>query len=489
MKVGQVTIGMIGLVVDRDIAAMRGQPRASTTTMASMRAASPDAADRAAPAASSESGNSLSRVHNLAPARAVNIGQHEARQHEEELDPEITLADGQIEPSGAAIAMPLAIVKQHEDQRRKRARRPARARISAGRGWLIGRTRIAIGSRGGRQSFSAIGRAGGAAYAVFHLQSLLGIVMIIAVAWLLSENRRAFPFRTVVSGLGLQFAPRVVLLKVPAARSVLFSLNGVVDALTRRRGPAPASSSAMSAARPPPFAVTDPQRHDEFRLPDPAAGDRHLGAGGAAVALADPAGDRARLRLGAGPDMGIGGAVGLGSAATVFFGMVEAPLLIRPYLARMSRVRTFHPVHRRPGDHRRHGLRALRDDPRARHSRRARPYPGGLVHVAARRHPDRPHHDPRRRATPTPAPRRLRIPLQHGCHRAGHRRRSAALARHRLDADRHRRAGGAGQHHPRAICRRLSAHRSPSNGSSAGSFAPVVWLYGVPWHEAPRPAR
>jgi CNT family concentrative nucleoside transporter len=39
--------------------------------------------------------------------------------------------------------------------------------------------------------------------------------------------------------------------------------------------------------------------------------------------------------------LGIGGAVGLGSAATVFLGMIEAPLLIRPYLDRLSRAELF----------------------------------------------------------------------------------------------------------------------------------------------------
>ncbi|MEN8176969.1 MAG: nucleoside transporter C-terminal domain-containing protein, partial [Pseudomonadota bacterium] len=39
--------------------------------------------------------------------------------------------------------------------------------------------------------------------------------------------------------------------------------------------------------------------------------------------------------------MGIGGALGLGTAANVFVGMVESPLLIRPYLLRMSRFELF----------------------------------------------------------------------------------------------------------------------------------------------------
>ena len=66
---------------------------------------------------------------------------------------------------------------------------------------------------------------------MIHLQSLLGIVAIIALAWVLSENRRAFPVRTVAVGLALQVAIALLLLKVPPARNALFSLNGVVDAL------------------------------------------------------------------------------------------------------------------------------------------------------------------------------------------------------------------------------------------------------------------
>jgi len=39
--------------------------------------------------------------------------------------------------------------------------------------------------------------------------------------------------------------------------------------------------------------------------------------------------------------MRVGGAVGVSAAANVFVGMVEAPLLVRPYLARMSRAELF----------------------------------------------------------------------------------------------------------------------------------------------------
>src|SRR5690606_25521636 len=39
--------------------------------------------------------------------------------------------------------------------------------------------------------------------------------------------------------------------------------------------------------------------------------------------------------------LGVGGAVGLSTAANIFVGMVEAPLFIRPYLGRLTRAELF----------------------------------------------------------------------------------------------------------------------------------------------------
>jgi CNT family concentrative nucleoside transporter len=176
---------------------------------------------------------------------------------------------------------------------------------------------------------------------MLHLQSLLGIVTILAVAWLLSENRRAFPFRTVISGLALQVALALLLLKVPAARAGLLSLNGVVTALTTatRAGTSFVFGYAGGAA--PPFAVTDPKGMVSFAF-------QILPLVIVISALAAllwhwrilPAIVRGFAWV-LGRTLGIGGAVGLGSAATVFLGMIEAPLLIRPYLGRMSRSELF----------------------------------------------------------------------------------------------------------------------------------------------------
>ena len=59
------------------------------------------------------------------------------------------------------------------------------------------------------------------------------------------------------------------------------------------------------------------------------------------VVLAHPAPDRAAMALVLSRALGLGGAVALASAATVFFGKIESQLLIRPCLARMARTELF----------------------------------------------------------------------------------------------------------------------------------------------------
>ncbi len=48
-----------------------------------------------------------------------------------------------------------------------------------------------------------------------NLQSALGILAFVGLAWVLSESRARFPTRIVLAGLALQFALAVALLKLP----------------------------------------------------------------------------------------------------------------------------------------------------------------------------------------------------------------------------------------------------------------------------------
>jgi CNT family concentrative nucleoside transporter len=174
-----------------------------------------------------------------------------------------------------------------------------------------------------------------------HFQSALGIAVILGMAWAFSENRRAFPVRTVLSGLALQVALALLLLKIPAARNVLFSLNGVVDALMEATRAGTSFVFGYAGGGDTPFAVTNPRALGNFAF-------QILPLIIVISALAAllwhwrilPVIVRAFafvLRK----IMGIGGAVGLGAAATFFLGMIEAPLLIRPYLPKLSRSELF----------------------------------------------------------------------------------------------------------------------------------------------------
>ncbi|MDE2493578.1 MAG: nucleoside:proton symporter [Alphaproteobacteria bacterium] len=174
-----------------------------------------------------------------------------------------------------------------------------------------------------------------------HLQSLLGIVVILATAWIFSENRRGFPLRIVAAGLALQIGLALLMLRVPVAREALYSLNGVVTALTTATKAGTSFVFGMLGGGDPPFTVTNPKGMVNFAfgiLPLVIVISalsallwhwRILPIIVKAIAFV--------LRK----LLGIGGAVGLGGGAMVFLGNVEGLLVIRPYLSKLTRAEIF----------------------------------------------------------------------------------------------------------------------------------------------------
>ncbi len=174
------------------------------------------------------------------------------------------------------------------------------------------------------------------------LQSAFGLVVLVAIAWALSENRRgALSFRLIAAALGLQIGLALLLLEVPVARDALYSLNVVVDVLSRATRTGSSFVFGYIGGGEPPFDVARQQNLGSLAfqalpllllMSALSALLWHWGVlqvivRGIAFALEK--------------SLGIGGAVGLGSAANVFLGMIEAPLLIRPYLAKMTRAELF----------------------------------------------------------------------------------------------------------------------------------------------------
>ena len=92
------------------------------------------------------------------------------------------------------------------------------------------------------------------------LRGLLGIAVLTALAWVLSENRRRVAWRVVGRGLGLQFLFAVLLLKVPACRDLLGQLNRVVRAIERASHEGGAFVFGYLTGGPSPFQTADAVR-------------------------------------------------------------------------------------------------------------------------------------------------------------------------------------------------------------------------------------
>src|SRR6266480_5302797 len=61
--------------------------------------------------------------------------------------------------------------------------------------------------------------------------SAFGLIIIIALTWLMSSNRKLFPWRTVIWGMTLQFAFAIFILKTPIGLRVFQAAQVVVDRL------------------------------------------------------------------------------------------------------------------------------------------------------------------------------------------------------------------------------------------------------------------
>ncbi len=176
---------------------------------------------------------------------------------------------------------------------------------------------------------------------LLNLQSALGILAFVGLAWMLSEDRSRFPLRIVLAGLALQFGLALALLKLPLFKGVFLARNDVLGALERATQAGTGFVFGFLGGGPAPFAVSDPASTFVLAF-------RALPLVLVVSALSSLlfhwrvlpwlVGLISRLLS---KSLGIGGAVGLSAAADIFVGMVEAPLLVRPYLAAMNRGELF----------------------------------------------------------------------------------------------------------------------------------------------------
>jgi CNT family concentrative nucleoside transporter len=173
------------------------------------------------------------------------------------------------------------------------------------------------------------------------LIGLVGIAVLLGAAFLISENRPAIRVRTVAGGMALQLALALVLIDFPPSRHVMLGLNRAVDALQVATdagtgfvfgylggGSLPFLETRQGAS----FILAFKVLPLVLTISAISALLVHWG-----ILQAIMRGFSVLLRR----SLGLGGALSLGAAVHVFVGMTEAPLLIRPWLARMERGEIF----------------------------------------------------------------------------------------------------------------------------------------------------
>jgi CNT family concentrative nucleoside transporter len=173
------------------------------------------------------------------------------------------------------------------------------------------------------------------------LQSAFGVFALLGIAWAISENRRAVSLRQAAVGLAVTLLTALALIKLRFVANAFSIINDAVGAISAasRAGTSFVFGYLGGGALP-------------FELKAPGA-DFILAFQALPVVLVMsvlttllfywrilPPIVRGMAWL-LERTLGIGGAVGLSTAANMFLGMVEAPLFIRPYLAQLTRSELF----------------------------------------------------------------------------------------------------------------------------------------------------
>ncbi|MEQ1711847.1 MAG: nucleoside transporter C-terminal domain-containing protein [Hyphomicrobium sp.] len=173
------------------------------------------------------------------------------------------------------------------------------------------------------------------------LQSVVGILAVPAIALALSEERRLLPaakaLRIIAGAIAVQIVIALILLKVPASRLVFDGLSQGVLAIQNATDNGAQLVFGYLAGAPAPFDMTKPEHN--FVLAARvfpmilvlSAIVRLLYYWGVLQKVV--AGFAYLLRR----SLGTGGPLSTVSAASIFLGIIEAPLMIRPYLSGMGR--------------------------------------------------------------------------------------------------------------------------------------------------------
>lgn len=178
-------------------------------------------------------------------------------------------------------------------------------------------------------------------FSLLNLQSLLGLVVIVAVCWAISENRKAFPWRLTIGAILVQAALVLALFAIPGSQAVLAAVTGAVDGLAVATTEGTKFVFGYLAGGDQPYTVSNQGALFTFAfqvLP-------LILVISALSALLWHWKILKWITLGFGflfqKTMGLGGASALAVAANIFLGMIESPIVIRAYLDKLTRSEIF----------------------------------------------------------------------------------------------------------------------------------------------------
>lgn len=160
---------------------------------------------------------------------------------------------------------------------------------------------------------------------------LLGILLLLALAWLLSEHKSRLPIRLILGGLGLQIVLALVLLRVDPVVNAFNWLAGVINDII---GAADEGIAFVFG-----------------NLGDPGAGDWGFVFGFRALSIVVFFASMMAILFHLGvmqriiaalawllrASLGVTGSEALAMAANVFVGQTEAPLCVAPFIEKMTR--------------------------------------------------------------------------------------------------------------------------------------------------------
>ena len=175
-----------------------------------------------------------------------------------------------------------------------------------------------------------------------NVRSLVGVGVILAICWVFSERRERFPWRLAIGATAAQMALVLIVFGVPASRALLDGAGMVVDGLsTSTQAGVKFVFGFLAGGEGQPYVVADSS--GLFTL-----GFRVLPVILVICALSALLWHWRILRwlteafgLVFQKTMGLRGAPALATAATIFMGQVEGPIFIRAYLPALTRSELF----------------------------------------------------------------------------------------------------------------------------------------------------